>query len=194
MDSGTSIPPSVIRSARGDAELVDHAADRALVIERFVDRRRIEVDRRCGSGRRGSRNLQRRLRFREGGMERRRQLHRIAVPENVHVHRERFVTKEMVVKRGDLDSRFLEPRHDGRDFAGEKHEIAHYHRLIARLAECQPRTERERRFDLDAVKGDFEIAARQSYPIDAARHGCAVLTERLAYGVHPFGVGRDGAG
>ena len=73
-----------------NAELIDAAVVRALGAERLVDRGGIEIDRR--------RRCRRLARCRSSGVllsasavvQRRRQLHRIALSQHMHVHRERL--------------------------------------------------------------------------------------------------------
>ena len=54
------------------------------------------------------------------------------------------------------------------DLFSSQHEVAHDHRLVADLLECQPGPERERRFDLDTIKQNLEISARQADAVNTA--------------------------
>src|SRR5438094_8685163 len=107
----------------------------------------------------------------EGGS----QIHRIAMGEHVHVHREVLVAKKVIVKCGHLDSAFLELSHHRGNLAHQEHEVAHHHSLVAALPERKPGTERQCRLDLHAVERDLEITARQTHAIDASGHGGAGL-------------------
>ena len=113
-------------------------------------------------------------------MQHRGKLHRIAVPEHMHVHRERLVAQKVIVQSGHLDPARRKFRHDRIDLGFGQHEIAHHHALIAHLLEGEPAAEREAGFQLDAVERDLQIGARQPDAIDAARCRRTGLSKRLA--------------
>src|SRR5438477_12302458 len=146
-----------VRRAR-DAELIDAAVDLA---GRFHDR--VEIGQRKIDwhrlGRRRRRRTERRLRRCERAMQRLRELHRIAMAFEVNVHDMRRFADEVIVYGRLLDAAGLQGRDHRIDFRFEQHEIAHDHGVIPVWYESDPRSERERRLDLDAVRDDVEIAA-----------------------------------
>jgi hypothetical protein len=119
-------------------------------------------------------------------------LHRIAVPEHMHVHRERLVAQQMIVQGRDLDSGCGKLRHDRIHLVHGQHEIAHDHALFAHFLEGQPTAERKPGLQLDAVERRLQIAARQADAVDAARHLRAGLSERLADASLPAIIGSKG--
>ena len=109
----------------------------------------------------------------------------------------------MYIVKGRLRSRWLcsavismpracELRHDRVDLFLGQDQIAHDHALIAHLLEGEPAAERKAGFERDAVERDLQIGARQTDPIDAARHRRTGLSERLADLRLPAVIGRQG--
>ncbi len=129
-------------------------------------------------------------------MEHRGKLHRIAVAEHMHVHRERLVSQQVIVQGRHLDAARRKFRHDRIDLGFGQHEIAHHHALIAHLFEGEPTAEREAGFQLDAVERDLQIGARQPDAINAAWCRRTGLSKRLADLALPLigGKGETGRG
>jgi hypothetical protein len=79
-------------------------------------------------------------------------LHRIAVPEHMHVHRERLVAQQVIMQGRHIDAARREFRHDRIDLGFGQVEIAYHHALIAHLLEGQPAAQREAGFKFDAIE------------------------------------------
>jgi hypothetical protein len=67
-----------------------------------------------------------------------RQLQRIAVTHDMHVHGHGFGAQQVIVQRRDPDAAVLELLHHAVDLVLGHDEIAHYHRLIAGRLESEP--------------------------------------------------------
>jgi hypothetical protein len=120
------------------------------------------------------------------------ELYRIAVPEHMHVHRERLVAQQVIVQCRHLDAAGRELCDDRVDLGLGQHEIAHHHALLAHFRQGQPPAERKAGFQLDAVKCDFQICARQTDAIDATRRRRAGLSKHLADARLPAVIGSKG--
>ena len=93
----------------------------------------------------------------------------------------RRLVLQVVVERRLLDTARLELGHDRRHLGFGEHEVAHGHRLTARVAhalEGDPRTERERGFHKHAVHSDVEIASRKAVLLHLARLRLARSADR----------------
>jgi len=74
----------------------------------------------------------------------------------------------MVVDSGNLNIALDEALHHGTDLGVRKYHVAHDHGAIVRWLECEPRAQRKRGFDRDAIQGDMEIRARQTVFVHAS--------------------------
>ena len=124
-------------------------------------------------------------------MQCRREFHRIAVPEHMHVKGRRLRAQEMIVQSRDLDATGEQLLHDRADLAFGQHEIAHHHGIGARALEGDPGAERQRRLQLDTIKRDMQIGARHAHPINLARHHRAGFAKRSS-DLAPIGFGGRG--
>ena len=147
-----------------------------------------------GGGARGSPGAcisERRLAERKPVMQCGRQRHGIAVSEDVHIEGRRLRAQQMIVECRDLDAAFGKLGHHRCDLGFGQHEIAHHHGGVAVRPEGEPGAEREARLQLDAIKRDMQIGARQADAIDAARHCRAGFAERSG-NLAPVGFGGRG--
>ena len=71
-------------------------------------------------------------------MQRGRELDRIPLAGDVHVHRRRFGAQEMVMKRGDLDPVVEELLHHRVHLLAGEHEVAHDHGVVMHRLEGEP--------------------------------------------------------
>src|SRR5215469_1335518 len=95
------MPPSVIGSAR-DAELIHAAVIGTFSAQNLVNSGSVKIDLRRLD--RGAWSSEWRLAFSERSVNRRCKVHRVAVAEYMHVHRERFVAQQVVVQRRHLNA------------------------------------------------------------------------------------------
>src|SRR6185312_16922790 len=101
------------------------------------------------------------------------------MPADMHVHNTWGLVEKVVVERRDLQTGILERRHHGRYLLFRQYEVAHNHRIRSGLAERDPASKRQRRFEFHAFDGDFEIAAREAYFVSPIRLYLASASDRL---------------
>ena len=128
----------------------------------------------------GARVAERCLAERKSVMQCRRELHRIAVSEHVHVEGCRLRSQQMIVERRDLDAAFGELGHHRAISASVSTRSPITMVALPSGPEGEPGAEREARLQLDAIKRDMQIGARQADAINAARHCCAGFAERAS--------------
>jgi hypothetical protein len=108
------------------------------------------------------------------------ELHRVAVPCDMHVHGGGLGAEEVVMQSRHFDSVLDQHRHHRIDLVMGQDQVAHDHGLIAHGLEGEPGAEREARLDVDAVERDLQVRARQADAVDAARRHRAFLAEGFA--------------
>lgn len=81
----------------------------------------------------------------------------IAASFNVHVHRLRDRTQQVIVHGRYTDPAFQELNHDGIDFVGRENEVPHDNSIPPHRLERQPAAERKSRSDRNSVKLNFEV-------------------------------------
>src|SRR4029453_15445415 len=101
----------------------------------------------CAGGRGGRGRFAFGKRRANGGRE----LHRIAVPADMHVVRRWIAPQDVIVDRGDFEPPPHHLAYYRGDLGVEQHEIAHHHYPAVRRLERSPAAERERGPDRHAV-------------------------------------------
>ena len=141
-------------------ELIDAAVGLPLGADDLVELRGIEID----GGRRGGgrRHRKRRLAHGQRVMNDGSHLGRVTVAADMHVEGRWAGAQQMIVHGGDIEAAFDHLEHDRVDFAFEQHEVAHHHGFAVHRLERDPATERQGRFDGDAVERHGEVAARKA--------------------------------
>ena len=166
-----------LHSALGDriaarhAELIDAAVGLPLHADDLIELGGVEIDRGLRGWRRWGR--QRSLARRQAGADGGGELHRIAMPADVHVVRRGIAAQHVIVDRGDLDAVFDQFGHDRIDLGIEQHEVAHDHDPAVGRLECRPAAERQGGPNSDAIERHVKVAARKAVAVHVARHGGA---------------------
>ena len=84
----------------------------------------------------------------------------------------------MIVQGSDGEATREEASQNRVHLGMRQNEVAHDHHLIAHRLKRRPRTEREGRFDRDAIEGDRKIAPGKREPVHAICRDRAGSTKR----------------
>ena len=107
---------------------------------------------------------------------------------DVHVEDARLLPKEVVMKRGDIQTVVEQRRHDRIDFVLRQHQIAHHHVHPTRaFGHRDPAAEPEWRRRLHVRHGDAKVVAR-NIDLEHVRLVVALLAKR---GEHLLVLGRN---
>src|SRR5262249_48116844 len=142
----------------------------SLHADDLVDLVGVEIEHGRNAGRRGS---QRRLAFAKRGANSGRELHRIAMPADMHVVSRRVAAQNVVMNSRDLDSVLDQLGHDWSNLGVEQYETAHHHCPAVRRLERGPTAERKRGPDCYAIDRDLQVGAREAVAMDVTGYGCA---------------------
>ena len=98
--------------------------------------------------------------------------------------------ENVIVDGADVQPAVEQFDHDGRDFRVEQYQVAHQHGFSLHGRKSDPSSERQCRFDRDAVQRDVQVGAGQSVAVHFTTDRCG-LAQRSIY-LLPVDVGGSG--
>ena len=113
-------------------------------------------------------------------VERRCELHRVAIALHMHVHCEGLIAQQMIVQCGHVNAARSELCRNRGDLVHGQHEVTHHHALIAHLLKGEPAAERKAGFQFDAIQSDLEVGSREAHAVDATWRRRTGLSKSLA--------------